>query len=374
MKRISHEEMIKLLPHYYNTGQCVVVVGRTGIGKSTAIREFAQKVAAEKKKEFIDMGDVNSERLNEILSSPDKYFVMKIVSLSTIGDPSDLRGIPFSEDNAVLKSKVVKWLKNEWLCVFEKCEGALFLDEFNLSPPSIQSCIYQLMLDKRIDDIKFREGVGVFAAGNMSEDKAGVYEIAKPVRTRGGMFELQNPDHDAWVDWASKHNINGQILCYISKFPARLFVENEKTDDIVSPRSWESVSRLLEKCDGNLDTIELLSSGYLGEGMASEFVSFIKLSDKVPKPEDILSGKAKVPEEIDLKYACIAQIIELYRQKKSKRNDLVKQIVALEGKIDPEFYIKMMRMVRGIDVNPIKGLLGTPHIKPLAKYSKFLLD
>jgi hypothetical protein len=50
---------------------------------------------------------------------------------------------------------------------------------------------------------------------------------------------------------------------------------------------------LLEDEDGDDDTVMNLIAGTVGEGLAVKFMAHRKVAGRMPKPEDILSGKEK---------------------------------------------------------------------------------
>ncbi len=372
IKKINHEQLELTAERHYEKGKALIILGRTGIGKSQSFYNMAKRKAEEKGKEFIDMKDIDKTKLQEIIRNPDKYFVLKILSMSTISDPTDLKGLPFPEMEEVMKNRVVKWLKNEWVMVLEKCEGIILLDEFNLAPSSIQAIVYQMLLDKRIDDVKLHEGVGIACAGNLTEDRAGVYELPKPIRTRAGVYELMCPSSEEFMNYGLKNKLDTRIITFIHKFPSRVFVENEKVDDVVCPRGWFTVSDLIKDIR-DLDEIGLYSSGVLGEAIAQEFVSQIKLGDKIPSPEEMLSGKAKIPKEIDLKHACVTAIAEYFGQQKEKgRTEVIKQIINLHKELDAEFYLLTLRICKGIQEDIFKKLIGMKEFDAIMKYSEYL--
>ena len=51
------------------------------------------------------------------------------------------------------------------------------------------------------------------------------------------------------------------------------------------------VSQLLEDDDCDLETLTNLVSGAIGDGLGVKFMAHRKIASKLPKPEDILSGK-----------------------------------------------------------------------------------
>ena len=58
-----------------------------------------------------------------------------------------------------------------------------------------------------------------------------------------------------------------------------------------TPRSWFFVSELLSEEGTDEETLLNLVSGTIGEGLAIKFNAHRKISGRMPKPEDILSGK-----------------------------------------------------------------------------------
>ena len=60
-----------------------------------------------------------------------------------------------------------------------------------------------------------------------------------------------------------------------------------------TPRSWSFVSELLADEDTDDTTVTDLIAGTVGEGLAVKFMAHRKIAGKLPKPEEILSGKAK---------------------------------------------------------------------------------
>jgi hypothetical protein len=91
-----------------------------------------------------------------------------------------------------------------------------------------------------------------------------------------------------------------------------------------TPRSWTFVSELLEDEDSDDDTITNLIAGTVGEGLAIKFMAHRKIAGKMPKPEDILSGKEKElnVKEVSAMYSLvISMCYELKAAIESKVSD-----------------------------------------------------
>lgn len=212
-------------------------------------------------------------------------------------NPVDLRGVPVAKDG------ITAWWQPCFLPREENgTENAiLFLDEMNAAPPAVQSAAYQLVLDRRVGEYKLPDGVDVLAAGNRGTDRAIVYEMSSALRNRFVHYEVV-ADLDEWKDWASRHGIRHEVMAFLNMKQDRLFFFDAKvhTRQFPTPRSWEFTSRLLEGLGGNVRGSTAIFAGALGEGVATEFVGFLKVAGKIPSAEDVIikgNMKIKAPKE-----------------------------------------------------------------------------
>ena len=100
-------------------------------------------------------------------------------------------------------------------------------------------------------------------------------------------------DFASWQDWAVTHNIHKDIIGYLGSNKQDLYDFDPKSSSraFATPRSWSFVSEILSDDDGDEDTITNLISGTIGEGLAIKFNAHRKIAGRMPKPEDILTGK-----------------------------------------------------------------------------------
>jgi len=82
-------------------------------------------------------------------------------------EPSDLRGIPFKNDQKV------EWAIPAMLPDVEAhgAAGILFIDEITSAPPSVSAAAYQLILDRRLGEYRVPEHWAIVAAGNRQGDR-----------------------------------------------------------------------------------------------------------------------------------------------------------------------------------------------------------
>lgn len=207
-------------------------------------------------------------------------------------EPTDIRGIPFyNKDLGKMDWAEPIDLPSEELAS-QYPIVVLFLDEMNSSAPSVQAAAYQLILNRRIGKYKLPDNVVMVAAGNRESDKGVTYRMPTPLANRFIHQEMK-VDFSSWQDWAVNHNIHKDVVGYLSFAKQDLYDFDAKSASraFATPRSWSFVSEILSDEDGDDDTIMNLVAGTVGEGLAVKFMSHRKVAGKMPKPEDILSGK-----------------------------------------------------------------------------------
>jgi hypothetical protein len=214
-------------------------------------------------------------------------------------EPTDIRGIPFYNKDLG---------KMDWAAPIELPDEelagqypivVLFLDEMNSSAPSVQAAAYQLILNRRIGKYHLPKNVVIVAAGNRESDKGVTYRMPTPLANRFIHQEMK-VEFGPWQEWAVNKNIHKDVVGYLSFAKQDLYDFDAKSASraFATPRSWTFVSELLEDEDGDDDTIMNLVAGTVGEGLAVKFMAHRKIAGRMPKPEDILSGKEK---ELDVK-------------------------------------------------------------------------
>lgn len=207
-------------------------------------------------------------------------------------EPTDIRGIPFyNKEIGKMDWAEPIDLPTEELAA-EYPIIVLFLDEMNSAAGSVQAAAYQLILNRRIGKYKLPDNVVMVAAGNRESDKGVTYRMPTPLANRFIHQEMKT-DFASWQDWAVTHNIHKDIIGYLGSNKQDLYDFDPKSSSraFATPRSWSFVSEILSDEEGDDETITNLISGTVGEGLAIKFGAHRKLAGKMPKPEDILSGK-----------------------------------------------------------------------------------
>jgi hypothetical protein len=175
----------------------------------------------------------------------------------------------------------------------------LFLDEMNSAAPAVQAAAYQLVLNRRVGKYRLPDNVVMVAAGNRESDKGVTYRMPTPLSNRFVHLEMK-VDFPAWQEWAVNHKIHKDVVGYLTFAKQNLYDFDAKSSSraFATPRSWFFVSELLADEDMDDATTTDLIAGTVGEGLAVAFMAHRKVSGRLPKPEDILSGKTK---DLDVK-------------------------------------------------------------------------
>jgi len=209
-------------------------------------------------------------------------------------DPTDIRGIPFFNKN----KEVMDWAPPIDLPDEEMASKypvvVLFLDELNSASPSVQAAAYQLILSRRIGKYVLPDNVRLVAAGNRESDKGVTFRMPMPLANRFVHLEVR-ADFESWQKWAVFNKVHKDVVGYISfaKQDLMEFDPKSASRSFATPRSWNFVSEFLQDEETPDDELTDLISGSVGEGLGLKFMAHRKVSSKMPRPEDVLTGKVK---------------------------------------------------------------------------------
>jgi hypothetical protein len=264
-RTVTSVQARKSLLKAFKTRRPLFLWGPPGIGKSELVADLAEELGGH----MIDL------RLGQM-------------------EPTDIRGIPFyNKDLGKMDWAPPVELPDEELAG-QYPVVVLFLDEMNSAAPSVQSAAYQLILNRRVGKYRLPDNVVMVAAGNRESDKGVTYRMPTPLANRF-LHQEMKVDFASYQEWAVKNNIHKDVVGYLSfsKQDLQDFDAKSASRAFATPRTWTFVSELLEDDDGDDDTLMNLIAGTIGEGLAVKFMAHRKIAGRMPRPEDILSGKEK---------------------------------------------------------------------------------
>jgi predicted nucleic-acid-binding protein len=372
---VTHKELKSLIETYYKNKIAFFCWGRFGIGKSRVVRDMAEQIAKQKKKELVVWNEITKEeKLNIYGTKIKNSFIFMDIRLSEF-DASDIKGLP------QLEQKLNDWL--EWKMPFfakvlehSESDGILIFDEINLSTPLVMSSCYKIIYDRIINEGKISDNWLILGAGNVSEDRAYTSEVAPPLRDRGGEVELKIPSVEDWTDWSIKNKIDSRIIGFLNSKSSNLWKVNyEDNQKFTTPRAWERVSSLTKGVQ-DYSKLKLISSSAIGEGTALEFVAFCKIQEKL-KVEEIIKNPKLLERKglkVDEKYFVVTAVADKYRDKKAKFEKIIEITKVLDRMGDVEFVALMWRMCCAYNPTEFKkDFLAKLDDKIASKYSKYII-
>ena len=370
MLEVRHKELEKILRQVWEARLPLYIWGSPGIGKSQTVREFAERLAKERGRQFFDWTKSTEEEKKAVLKNPEKYFIFRDIRLSEY-DPSDLRGLP----NFEKETSFVIWKSPLWIEVITnpKIEGVVFFDEMNLAPPAVLKSAYEIILDRSVNDKKISDGILIIGAGNRSTDGAQVTIMPRPLQNRFLHVVLKIPTAEEFSQYATQRGIDPRITAFLLARPSFIFKmpESEEEASFPTPRQWEFASKLIKKLPD--DEAGRYIALAVGEAVAFEFNAFLRLKRKIDFKQ-ILENPKKASEvikedDIDLKYALVSLCYDYYRSKPSPER--IKKIVDIMEQFDKEFLMLTLRMIvsgekRGLE-DLDKALTKYPHLSEMAR-------
>lgn len=260
----------------------VFIHGSPGIGKSYIVAEVA-------KKHNLELVDV---RLSQM-------------------DPVDLRGVPAIRDEQTV------WMPPVFFPRESDSSGILFLDELNSAPPSVQAAIYQLVLNRKMGEYELPCGWRIICAGNRISDRGVVFRLPTPLANRMVHLSVEARFEDFKV-FAIREGLHSFVIGFLSFRPDLLTSEPVSEDDsnpaFATPRSYHMLSNVL-KTSEDTSRIAPIIYGLVGYGAGIEFLSYVKVYEKLPDVQAIYQGVYPSIDKSEpaLLYALVSAMVELYR-------------------------------------------------------------
>lgn len=310
--------------------------GSPGIGKSSIVNQIAR----DKGMGFVDL------RLSQI----------------SLGD---LIGIPYPAKEGD-RVDGVRWAPpffiNQVREYSRTMNGViLFLDEFNCAIPAVLASAYQLVLERRAGVHELPENCYIVAAGNHESDRGVTFKMPTPLLNRFIHLNL-TVSFDDWINYAVSNDYHYLVTGYLQENKADLFSFDPKSADraFATPRSWEFVSDILHQYTKNYGTLQLsdssdlhaVISGCVGSGIATKFISYLRQWEKLPKVNDVLSGKVTEYnfEDLSVIYSLIYNLAyelrQIFQKKDKNYETYVDRVVMfMHNNMPPEFVMVGLRVI-----------------------------
>lgn len=246
---MNYNEALESVELVLAAGEVPLLVGATGIGKTT----LATEIAAQHKWSLISI-DGNLLKEGEIGGLP------------TIDTMTTLYACHY-------KLRQVDEMTNAGRIVL------LFIDELNRCEHAVQQELMNLILNREINGYVLPPSVKIIGAMNPSDTyDYQTVEMDKAQENRFVWLYLE-PDYLQWLGWAEQAGLEPKIREFIATYPDYLSKANE--DISATPRSYERISRIYsiyKKAPEKFSQTVFFNvlAGNVGKLIATELVNFLK--------------------------------------------------------------------------------------------------
>jgi hypothetical protein len=324
------KELKQFLPFAFKTNISVMVHGLHGIGKSQAIKQYAE----ENGMEFID------RRLSQMESG-------------------DLLGLPDVKDGTT------RFITPSWLPQDKNSKGVLFLDEINRARRDVLQGVFQLVLDRQLGDYRLPDGWQVISAVNPNTDEYDVTQVFDAALLDRFLHISLKPTTAEYIQYLqSNKSLEQNYVLFLQSREELIEVQKNKNEEffkrLPSRRSNYKAAELLAAGLPEHLQYEGLA-GLVGSENAVAFGTWMKENDIKPfTAKEIIGDFSKIEERV-----------KKYTDKSMARADVMTQsldnlfnhLVEKKGKLTEKQFSNAMVFVekvpRDLGKSFMQRVLGT---------------
>lgn len=279
--------------------------------------------------------------------------------------PEDLNGLPMRNDNHRAEFTPFDTFPIVGDKIPDGYEGwMVFLDEITSATKPVQAAAYKLILDRMVGNHPLHKNVAIVAAGNKITDKAVVNQMSTALQSRMIHYEM-DVSHREWLEYAIKNEFDHRITGFINYMPSRLmdFRPDHQDKTFPCPRTWEFLSRLI-KGEKVSPEIGPRVAGTIGQGAATEFITFAQEYERLPKFDQIVAAPdtLAIPTESSTKYATISMLIQNTTEQR------VKEVVTYIERFDMELQVVFVRGLLTRLPEMRRNQVVSPYLLKMARY------
>lgn len=256
----------------------VMIEGHMGSGKSALLHDLGARFADTHRAVYIDM------------------------TMRDIGD--------FLMPSVDHESRTATFYPNETLGLHLDTPMIVMFDEFGKASPSVKNAVLPMLIERRIDNLKFHPDTIVFATTNLGAENVG--DMFKPhERNRMSFVRMAKPTADEWLAWGVEQELSHEVLAWVNQNPHCFasFDEVSSPDEnhyiyhpksprnaFVTHRSMVQASRLVKQREllGE-DALTHALMGTIGNAAAMDLMSFVRMGDELPTRKEILNNPTGAP-------------------------------------------------------------------------------
>lgn len=329
---MTPEQLKETLVKLIKAGLPALIVGQPGVGKTEIMCQAAEDVGA-----------------NVIVSHP------------VVSDPTDYKGMPYASEG---KAEFLTFGDLQQM-IDAGTRTVVVFDDLGQAPSMVQAALMQVLGKREINGKKISKHITFLAATNDRNHHAGVTGMLEPVKSRFATILRLKTSLEDWIKWAITHDMPSELIA-LFRFDANIWDKYKwkptaEIENQACPRTIAYMGKLHNA--GIVGMSEF--AGAVGEGLASEYLGFLKIVEMLPTIDGILLNpdRAEVPEESSALYA----ISTTLASKITKDN--LSRVLKYLHRIPEEFMILCMKDAA---MRESKILQCKAAIEWGVKYSKFM--
>ena len=351
---ITHNELAKYLAIYARTNKSVTLWGPPGVGKSYAVKAWAQVEAKRLGLTFMEFNALKSEEKVALLCDDKTLkgaYVFIDIRLSQWPDTSEIKMPSLKQ----IHEGVMAWNFSMPFMIMSKinAHGCMFFDELGNATPQILAACQQLFHDRAIGDLTLSKHCFLIAASNRANDRANVMETSDPVNNRFRHINMAIPSVKEWLDgFGYAHGLDQRIISYLQWDPSKLYRTEEQIKNWVGPafpthRTWTDVSDCIS---GESDDIAVnIVAQTVGGAISHHFRGFLEVVNKVDVEKALSNPKEYIlslNDNTQLLYGSIAAVIGRLQENKKLFPKVLECISALVEVSKTDWAASMFTQVR----------------------------
>ena len=211
------------------------------------------------------------------------------------------------------KDQVTRYYPNARFGIHNGEPVVMCFDEFTKGADPVKNMLHPALevFMPRLGDLLIPEGSIIYMTGNLDTDGVGD-GLAQHTRQRIVELIVRKSTSSEWLAWAVNNNIQSVVMAWVDRYPQCLdsyldgvknefiFHPSSPQDNVVSPRTLEIASRIIESRAGYTENALVAAlSGTAGAAFAASITSFIRFQESLPSIQSIIETPmtALVPEE-----------------------------------------------------------------------------
>jgi hypothetical protein len=270
------------------------VLGKPGIGKSACARGIAGEIGTFLNRPVVDLTE--EPQFSRPIDSAVLFYAADLSSFL----PEDIGGIPKTLEDDVCGTEmlVASYAVQRWLAPFcvPGAVGVLCLDDLPAAAPSVMVAARQLVLDRRIGQMRLSDGVILFVTGNRREDKSSAKSLPAHFRNTNQLLEIDT-NVETWCEWYGEQPDHAPVVAAFLRFRpshhSKTPKDASKLGAFATPRSWALLGACYTVAQAEGVLLDV-ASGLVGEGVATEFQAFINVRNQLVDPMKVLLDPLKM--------------------------------------------------------------------------------